>query len=140
MKICNEYATRCPGMPSHPKFRSRVFCLCSHMTTWTSEHNLQDSYSVWYNRASNLSHAVVMDNYWALLGSLALITNKIAKIQKNFVMYTENEFSQVKRALKKELKTIEKACSANVPILADSVRDTEKRFHVIVQRCNTLRL
>ncbi|GFV94476.1 uncharacterized protein TNCV_3353121 [Trichonephila clavipes] len=34
MKICNEYASRCPGMPSHPKFRSRVFCLCSHMTIW----------------------------------------------------------------------------------------------------------
>ncbi|GFV94479.1 hypothetical protein TNCV_3353151 [Trichonephila clavipes] len=67
-----------------------------------------------------MNHAVAMDDYWALLGCLALITNKIAKIQKNFVMYTESEFSQVKRALKKELKNVEKACSAFVPVLADS--------------------
>ncbi|GFT30989.1 uncharacterized protein NPIL_424591 [Nephila pilipes] len=34
VNICNEYASRCPGMPNHPKYKDRVFCLCSFMTVW----------------------------------------------------------------------------------------------------------
>ncbi|GIY10330.1 uncharacterized protein CEXT_294081 [Caerostris extrusa] len=125
--MCSEYALRTPPMPSHPKYRDRVFCLCAkngHVELRAqSAGRLRSVVQPRVELAADGADG-------QLLGAHGIPLHDIGrhrKIQRNFVIYTAAELVQIKRNVSRDMTTLEKAVNNYVPVLNPASREVGKK-------------